>query len=193
MSADILIVDDQEDIRALIQGILEDEGYSTREAADSTTALSAMAEKKPDLVVLDIWLENSEHDGMEVLKRIVKNDPALPVIMISGHGNIETAVSAIQLGAYDFIEKPFKADRLLVLAQRAIEAAHLKKENQELRIKASGGGAVLNGSSQLINQVRQAIDRQTGDRERSRRTFVTPKIKTGRKPLYCFELRCVAP
>lgn len=178
MSADILIVDDQEDIRALIQGILEDEGYSTREAADSTTALSAMAEKKPDLVVLDIWLENSEHDGMEVLKRIVKNDPSLPVIMISGHGNIETAVSAIQLGAYDFIEKPFKADRLLVLAQRAIEAAHLKKENQELRIKASGGGAVLTGSSHSISQVRQAIERVAPSNSR---VLLTGKPGTGKE------------
>lgn len=178
MSADILIVDDQEDIRALIQGILEDEGYSTREAADSTAALSAMAEKKPDLVVLDIWLENSEHDGMEVLKRIVKNDPALPVIMISGHGNIETAVSAIQLGAYDFIEKPFKADRLLVLAQRAIEAAYLKKENQELRIKASGGGAALNGSSHLISQVRQAIERVAPSNSR---VLLTGKPGTGKE------------
>lgn len=157
--ADILIVDDQDDIRALIEGILEDEGYQTRAAKDSQTAEKLISEKSPDLLVLDIWLENSEMDGMELLKKLVKSHPGLPVIMISGHGNIETAVNAIQMGAYDFIEKPFKADKLLVLSDRALEAARLKRENQELRLKALGNVSELHGSSQIIQQIRQSIAR----------------------------------
>jgi two-component system, NtrC family, nitrogen regulation response regulator NtrX len=159
MPSNILIVDDQDDIRMLMQGILNDEGYATREAADSQTAEKLIAEKKPDLAILDIWLENSETDGMELLKKIIKLHPDVPVIMISGHGNIETAVSAIRLGAYDFIEKPFKSDKLLVLASRALEAARLRKENQELRLKASSHVSELNGNSQSIHQIRQIVDR----------------------------------
>ncbi|MBI1214631.1 MAG: response regulator [Alphaproteobacteria bacterium] len=159
MNSDILIVDDQDDIRMLIEGILEDEGFATRSAKDSQSALKLIAEKEPNLLVLDIWLENSEMDGMELLKKLVKSHPYLPVIMISGHGNIETAVSAIQLGAYDFIEKPFKADRLLVLAQRALEAARLKKENQELRLTALGSVSELHGKSQAMQQIRQSLER----------------------------------
>ncbi len=155
----ILIVDDQEDIRSLIEGILQDEGFKTRSAKDSQTAQKLIAEKEPDLLVLDIWLENSEMDGLELLKRLVKSHPTLPVIMISGHGNIETAVSAIQIGAYDFIEKPFKADKLLVLARRALEAARLRRENQELRLQALGNVSELTGNSTLIQQIRQGIER----------------------------------
>ncbi len=157
--ADILIVDDQDDIRSLIEGILGDEGFKTRSAKDSQTAEKLIAEKEPDLLVLDIWLENSEMDGMELLKKLVKSCPTLPVIMISGHGNIETAVNAIQMGAYDFIEKPFKADKLLVLSSRALEAARLKRENQELRLKALGNVSELHGQSNIIQQVRQAVER----------------------------------
>jgi two-component system nitrogen regulation response regulator NtrX len=166
MTANILIVDDQDDIRMLIQGILGDEGFRTEGAKDSRTALMRIGEKTPDMVVLDIWLENSDLDGMELLKKLVKSHPDMPVIMISGHGNIETAVSAIQLGAYDFIEKPFKADRLLVLTQRALEAGRLRRENQELRLRALGGTTELFGDSGLIQQVRQNIDRvaPTGSR-----------------------------
>ncbi len=159
MTADILIVDDQDDIRMLIQGILEDEGFKTREAKDSQSALKAIVEKVPDLAVLDIWLENSDMDGMELLKKLMKTHPDLPVIMISGHGNIETAVNAIQMGAYDFIEKPFKADKLLVLASRALEAARLKKENRELRLKTTAHVSDLHGTSQLVAQIRQTIER----------------------------------
>lgn len=166
MSANILIVDDQEDIRSLIQGILEDEGYTTCVAKDAQTAVKIIAEQEPDMVMLDIWLENSDMDGMELLKKLTKSHPGLPVIMISGHGNIETAVSAIQLGAYDFIEKPFKADRMLVLVQRAIEAGRLRRENQELRLRTLGGVTELYGDSPLIQQVRQNIERvaATGSR-----------------------------
>jgi len=166
MSANILIVDDQDDIRMLIQGILSDEGYTTQEARDAQTAVKLIAEKAPDMVVLDIWLENSDMDGMALLKKLSKSHPHMPVIMISGHGSIETAVSAIQYGAYDFIEKPFKSDRLLVLTQRAVEAGRLRRENQELRLRALGGDTALFGESSLIQQVRQNIQRvaPTGSR-----------------------------
>lgn len=174
---DILIVDDQEDIRSLIEGILQDEGFSTRSAKDSQTALAAIAEKAPDLAILDIWLENSEMDGMDVLKKLVKKHPDMPVIMISGHGNIETAVSAIQIGAYDFIEKPFKSDRLLLLARRALESARLKKENQELRLTALGTITELNGTSQLIAQVCQSIQRVAPS---ASRVLITGEAGTGK-------------
>ncbi len=166
MSANILIVDDQEDIRMLIEGILSDEGYATKTARDAQTAVQIIAEKEPDMVVLDIWLEGSDMDGMALLKKLTKSHPDMPVIMISGHGNIETAVSAIQMGAYDFIEKPFKSDRLLVLTQRALEAGRLRRENQELRLRALGSETMLYGDSLLMQQVRQNILRvaPTGSR-----------------------------
>ncbi len=166
MSANILIVDDQEDIRSLIEGILSDEGYETSTAKDAQTAVKIISEKAPDMVVLDIWLEDSDMDGMALLKKLTKSHPDMPVIMISGHGSIETAVSAIQIGAYDFIEKPFKSDRLLVLTQRAVEAGRLRRENQELRVRALGSETTLYGDSLLMQQVRQNILRvaPTGSR-----------------------------
>src|ERR671938_306126 len=135
MAHDILIVDDEADIRMLIAGVLKDEGYATREAADSTQALAAIRSRQPTLVILDIWLQGSELDGLEILKVIRRELPSLPVVMISGHGTIETAVAAIKMGAYDFIEKPFKADRLLLVVERAIEAARLRRENEELKLR----------------------------------------------------------
>lgn len=165
MARDILIVDDEADIRMLMAGILNDEGYPTREAADSDSALDEMAIRRPNLVILDIWLQNSRLDGMEILKLIKHEHPNLPVVMISGHGNIETAVKAIKLGAYDFVEKPFKADRLLFVIERAIEAARLRRENEELRLRA-GPETELIGTSSGICQLRQAIKRvaPTGSR-----------------------------
>ncbi len=158
MAHDVLIVDDEADIRALIEGVLEDEGFRTRATGDSDGALQAIRKRRPDLVVLDIWLQDSTHDGMALLDLIQREHPTLPVVMISGHGNIETAVAAIKRGAYDFIEKPFKADRLLLVARRAIEAAQLKRENEELRLRA-GGEAELVGASPSISQIRQSIER----------------------------------
>ncbi len=165
MATEILIVDDEADIRMLIAGVLKDEGYQTREAGNSEQALSAIRSRQPSLVILDIWLQGSELDGIEILKVIRRELPALPVIMISGHGNIETAVAAIKFGAYDFIEKPFKSDRLLLVVERAIEAARLRRENQELRLRA-GGDVELVGNSPATNQLRQQIDRvaPTGSR-----------------------------
>ena len=137
MSAKILIVDDEYDIRNLIRGILEDEGYKTCEAESSSQAYQAMETEKPDLMILDIWLHGSEQDGLEILSRIKQEDPGFPIIMISGHGNIETAITCIKQGAYDFIEKPFKSNRLLLMIQRGLESANLKRENQALRNKTN--------------------------------------------------------
>ena len=128
MAPEILIVDDEEDIRDLIAGILRDEGFDTRVAGDSDGALQAVRGRRPQLIVLDIWLQGSRLDGIQVLDVLKREHPELPVVMISGHGTIETAVASIKKGAYDFIEKPFKADRLLHVVERALEAARLKRE-----------------------------------------------------------------
>ncbi|MCH8095815.1 MAG: sigma-54-dependent Fis family transcriptional regulator [Proteobacteria bacterium] len=165
MIHDILIVDDEADIRAQISGILKDEGYDTRDAEDGVAALREVRARRPSLVILDIWFQGKDLDGLEVLNVLRRETPYLPVVMISGHGNIETAVTAIKRGAYDYIEKPFKSDRLLLIVERAIEAARLRRENAELRLKA-GAEAELIGQSQAINQVRAALDRvaPTGSR-----------------------------
>ncbi|MBS0295960.1 MAG: sigma-54-dependent Fis family transcriptional regulator [Proteobacteria bacterium] len=136
MGADILVVDDEADIRELVSGILQDEGYAVRTAADSDAALAAFRARKPSLLILDIWMQGGGLDGLELLDIVKELDPDMPVVMISGHGNIETAVTAIQKGAYDFLEKPFKSDRLLLIVERAIETAGLKRENKRLRAKA---------------------------------------------------------
>ncbi|WP_282608271.1 sigma-54 dependent transcriptional regulator [Pelagibius sp. Alg239-R121] len=165
MARDILIVDDEADIRLLITGILSDEGYETRDAANSDGALEALRARRPNLVILDIWLDNSKLDGLQLLEVIKSEHPGVPVVMISGHGTIETAVKAITRGAYDFIEKPFKSDRLLLIIERAIEAAQLRSENEELRLRA-GPQAELIGESPAINQIRHAISKvaPTGSR-----------------------------
>lgn len=151
----ILIVDDESDIRDLISDILKDEGYITATATNAKTALEAMDSYVPDLVILDIWLEGSEFDGIGVLKRIKQSTPHLPVIMISGHGNIETAVETIRHGAYDFIEKPFKAEKLLILVNRALEVSLLSKENSSLK-EQQQINAQLHGESKAINAVIEA-------------------------------------
>lgn len=158
IQADILIVDDEADIRDLIADILKDNRYAPRTAHDSDSALKALSERMPSVLILDIWLQGSELDGLGILELVRKRAPNLPVIMISGHGNIETAVSAIKLGAYDFIEKPFKEDRLLLIVAKALEIARLKQENSELRIRGTVE-AQLNGQSPLITQACQAIDK----------------------------------
>jgi two-component system, NtrC family, nitrogen regulation response regulator NtrX len=161
MAHDILVVDDEADIRMLMCGILKDEGYQTREAGNSAQALAAMRSRRPTLVVLDIWLQGSELDGIEILKIVRRELPDLPVVMISGHGTIETAVAAIKIGAYDFIEKPFKSDRLLLVVERAIEAARLRREVEELRLRA-GGDEELIGVSHAMGQLRQQVERVAG-------------------------------
>ncbi len=165
MAIDILIVDDEADIRAAIAGILEDEGYQTRVAHDSDSALAALAERRPSLVVLDVWLQGSRLDGIELLDEIKARDPTLPVVVISGHGNIETAVAAIKRGAYDFIEKPFQSEQLLLVVQRATETERLKREYEALKERV-GFETELTGSSPLINSVRATLKRvaATGSR-----------------------------
>src|SRR5665811_115324 len=158
MASDILIVDDETDIRELVSGILEDEGHATRLAKDSDETLAAIEERRPSLVILDIWLQGSKLDGLELLDRIKKDHADVPVVMISGHGNIETAVAAIKRGAYDFIEKPFKSDRLILVATRALETSRLKREVKELK-QLAPAASVLTGRSACMNQLRQTIDR----------------------------------
>jgi two-component system nitrogen regulation response regulator NtrX len=165
MSADILIVDDEADIRDLVAGILEDEGHRTRTAAHSDAALEAIAQRRPQLVFLDIWIQGSKLDGLQLLDVIKEQNPDLPVVMISGHGNIETAVSAIKRGAYDFIEKPFKADRLVLVAERALETSRLKREVKELRQRTPDASRII-GQSGSVNQLRQTIERVSGTNAR---------------------------
>ncbi|HZF44778.1 MAG TPA: sigma-54 dependent transcriptional regulator [Sphingomonadaceae bacterium] len=165
MALDILVVDDERDIRELVAGVLSDEGYECRTAGDSTSALAAIDEKRPSLVLLDVWLHGSPMDGLEVLDAIKQREPELPVIIFSGHGNIDTAVSAVSRGAMDFIEKPFEAERLLHLVSRATETERLRRENARLR-----EGLIKNdeftGNSSVINQVRATLKRvaNTGSR-----------------------------
>jgi two-component system, NtrC family, nitrogen regulation response regulator NtrX len=158
MANDILIVDDEEDIRDLVAGLLEDEGFQAREAANADDALAAIRTRKPSLVILDVWLQGSRLDGIELLSEMKKVDPELPVIVISGHGTIETAVAAIRKGAYDFIEKPFKSDKLILTIERAMEASQLRRENAELRARGPGEPELV-GKSGPISQLRQMIER----------------------------------
>ena len=163
--ADILVVDDEADIRELVSGILEDEGHAVRTAADSNAALAAIRDRKPSLLVLDIWMQGGGLDGLELLDLVKELDADLPVVMISGHGNIETAVSALKRGAYDFLEKPFKSDRLLVVIERALESASLKRENRRLRAKAFVPSGLI-GKSQAAQQLRATIAKVAGANSR---------------------------
>jgi two-component system nitrogen regulation response regulator NtrX len=165
MALDVLIVDDEQDIRDLVSGVLEDEGYHARSAADSDSALDAIRDRRPSLVLLDVWLQGSRLDGLELLDEIKRRDPSLPVLVISGHGNLDTAVAAIRRGATDFIEKPFEAERLLHLVSRATETERLRRENATLKAQV-GGGDELTGNSSAINTVRATLKRvaATGSR-----------------------------
>ena len=165
MALEILIVDDEADIRDLVAGVLEDEGYAARTAADSDAALAALDERRPSLVLLDVWLQGSRLDGLDLLDEIKRRDPSLPVLMISGHGNLDTAVAAIRRGATDFIEKPFEAEQLLLLVGRATETDRLRRENATLRAQI-GQEDELTGSSGAINAIRATLKRvaATGSR-----------------------------
>ncbi|OUS16699.1 sigma-54-dependent Fis family transcriptional regulator [Rhodospirillales bacterium 47_12_T64] len=165
MARDILIVDDEADIRMALSGILEDEGYAVKEAANSQEALAAIHSRRPSLVVLDIWLNNSELDGIGILEAIKHDYSDLPVVMMSGHGTIETAVSAIKIGAYDFVEKPFKSDRLLHIINLAIEISELRRENKQLKVSAAVQSSLI-GTSAPVLQLQQALDKvaPTGSR-----------------------------
>ena len=165
MALDILVVDDEDDIRNLVCGVLEDEGYETRAAADSDAALEAIAARRPSLVLLDVWLQGSRLDGLELLGEIKRRDPSIPVLVISGHGSLDTAVAAIRKGAADFIEKPFQAERLLLQVERATETERLRQEVASLR-QTVGRNTDLTGASGAINGVRATLKRvaSTGSR-----------------------------
>lgn len=165
MASDILVVDDEADIRDLVSGLLEDEGHNTRTAGDSDSALAAISDRRPSMIFLDIWLQGSKLDGLALLDVIQEQHPGLPVVVISGHGNIETAVSAIKRGAYDYIEKPFKADRLILIAERALETAGLRKQVKDLERRTPDMPEMI-GSSFAMNQLRSNIDKvaQTNSR-----------------------------
>ena len=158
MASDILIVDDEADIRDLVSGILEDEGFGTRTAGNSDEALTAITARRPNLLFLDIWLQGSKLDGLQLLDVVKEQNPDLPVVMISGHGNIETAVSAIKRGAYDFIEKPFKADRLVLVAERALETSQLKREVKALK-QLSTLPHMMVGHSSAISHLRHTVEK----------------------------------
>jgi two-component system, NtrC family, nitrogen regulation response regulator NtrX len=165
MALDVLVVDDEADIRELVAGVLEDEGYRPRTAADADATLAALAERRPSLVLLDVWLQGSRMDGLQLLGEIKRRDPTLPVIVFSGHGTIDTAVAAVRQGAVDFIEKPFESARLLHLVARATETDRLRRENESLRAQV-GQEDELTGSSSAINHVRATLKRvaATGSR-----------------------------
>jgi two-component system nitrogen regulation response regulator NtrX len=165
MALEVLVVDDEADIRDLVSGVLEDEGYSVRAAADSTQTLDAIEERRPSMVLLDVWLQGSKLDGLQLLQEIKRRDTTIPVLMISGHGNLDTAVAAVREGAIDFIEKPFEADRLLYLVDRATETERLRRENETLKLQV-GQEDQLHGSSVAINTVRATLKRvaPTGSR-----------------------------
>ena len=193
MAADILIIDDEADIRELIAGILQDEGFETRLAHNSDAALGEVMQRRPSLIVLDIWLQGSKLDGLELLLEFKQRVPDVPVIIISGHGNIETAVSAIKRGAYDYIEKPFNADKLLLVVGRALETFRLKRENEELKGR-SGLDAELIGQSAAIKTLRQQLKKVAPSNSR---VLITGPMGAGKelvaRTLHAMSLRANGP
>ena len=165
MALEVLVVDDEADIRELVSGVLEDEGYEVRTAGDSNATLEALEDRRPSMVLLDVWLQGSRLDGLQLLQEIKRRDPTIPVLMISGHGNLDTAVAAVREGAIDCIEKPFEAERLIYLVDRATETDRLRRENETLRQQV-GQEDQLHGSSVAINTVRATLKRvaPTGSR-----------------------------
>lgn len=194
MALDILIIDDEDDIRDLIAGILEDEGYEARQAHDADSGLNEIARRRPSLVFLDIWMQGSRLDGLQLLDVFQSQHPDMPVVMISGHGNVETAVSAIRRGAYDYIEKPFKIDRLLLITQRAMEATRLKSEVADLRERSTAKAVDLVGISPALQQVRALIEKSAPTNSR---IFVSGASGTGKglvaRQVHLRSLRAEAP
>ena len=175
ISPTILVIDDEDDIRKLIAGILEDEGYIVIHAATADLAAQKLSANPPDLVIQDIWLQGSERDGIDILKAAKQKHPNLPFLMISGHGTIETAVSAIKAGAYDFIEKPFKSDRLLLMINRALENASLKKQNEDLRQITMN--TVFSQVEQLPDYICNILDKAATSNSR---IMITGEVGTGK-------------
>ncbi len=162
---DILIVDDERDIRELIGDILKDEGYGVRLAANSDECMNAINAEPPALIILDIWLKDSRMDGIDILKTVKRDNPGIPIVIISGHGNIEIAVAAIKQGAYDFIEKPFNIDQLMVVIRRAMEASKLRRENAQLR-RSDVTSSVMVGSSSAFRALKAKLDKVTNSNGR---------------------------
>jgi len=158
--SDILIVDDEKDIRELIADILKDEGYATRTAANSDACMEAINAEAPALMILDIWLKDSRMDGIDILKTVKRDNPDIPIIIISGHGNIEIAVAAIKQGAYDFISKPFNIDQLMVVISRAMETSRLRRENSSLRRRDLHSGDMI-GNSAAFRRLKDQLDKVT--------------------------------
>jgi len=175
MSAKILIIDDEDDIRSLIESLLKDEGYETLTASSSAQAYEIIETSPPDLIIQDIWLQGSDDDGIEILKNTKKTHPYLPFIMISGHGTIQTAVTSLKLGAYDFIEKPFKSDRLLLMIHRAIENAVLKIQNEDLKQQASENLHLM--TKQLPESLLQTLEKTASSNSR---VFITGGAGSGK-------------
>ncbi|HHB81586.1 MAG TPA: sigma-54-dependent Fis family transcriptional regulator, partial [Aliiroseovarius sp.] len=158
--SDILIVDDERDIRELISDILIDEGFTTRMAGSSDECLAQLQAEEPALMILDIWLKDSDMDGIDILKMARNDYPEVPVVIISGHGNIEIAVAAIKQGAYDFIEKPFNIDQLLVVIERAMETSRLRRENSQLKARDSGAAELI-GSGTAFKTMKSQLEKVT--------------------------------
>ncbi len=177
MQPKILIIDDEADIRSAIRGILEDESYIVDEAGQVDTALSAVITFAPDLIILDVWLKTGERDGLDLLAKLRKRYPSIPVVMISGHGTIEMAVGALKQGAYDFIEKPFQTERLLLTVSRALETIRLQNENKSLKEQVSGAAELI-GSSQHVQHIRTAIDKVAPTNSR---VFISGANGTGKE------------
>ncbi len=177
MAIDVLVIDDEVDIRDLISDILKEEGFLTRTAANSQQALNLIADKVPNALILDIWLQGSDLDGLGILELIKKSYPLMPVIVISGHGTIETAVSAIKMGAYDYIEKPFTHEKLMIVLKRACEAAKLKRENLDLKSKVIDKTEML-GSSSIVAKLKTEIERAASS---AGRVMITGQVGTGKE------------
>jgi two-component system nitrogen regulation response regulator NtrX len=204
MAAKILIVDDESDIRSLVQGILEDEGYGTAPAGNGREAFARLQDERFDLVILDIWLQDSEYDGLAILEQIKADRPDLPVLMMSGHGTIETAVKAIKQGAYDFIEKPFKTDRLLLMIERALENARLRRENAALRqqteskIELIGEAPSMQALVQMLDKVaatgsRVLIDGASGSGKEVAARYIHKQSSRAGKPFMALNCAALSP
>lgn len=151
---DILIVDDEKDIRELVSDILMDEGFIMRKASNSDETFAEINKRAPDLIILDIWLKESKLDGIDILKTVRRDNPDIPVVIISGHGNIEIAVAAVKQGAYDFIEKPFNIDQLMVVITRAMETSRLRRENAQLKVRDATSSVMIGASATFRNLVK---------------------------------------
>lgn len=203
MSLDVLVIDDEADIRDLISDILKEEGFSPRTAGNSSLALKLISEKAPSAIILDIWLQGSELDGLGILELVKKRYPLMPVVVISGHGTIETAVTAIKMGAYDYLEKPFTHEKLIIVLKRACEVAKLKRENLDLRTRVIDKTELI-GVSSSITKLKSDIDKvapssgrvmihgEIGSGKELTARLIHKKSKKNTGPLIVFNPTCMS-